>query len=149
MGVSGQFQHRQAYYRLVLSVPTGKGVGGVQIQYQCNSEYNIPCLYCKWKSGHISYSQLSSQLVIRSVKKKIIHKHNSDVPRFEHGTHNSVWAGIAQSVQRLATGWTVRRSNSGGGKIFRTRPDRPWRPSSLLYNGYRVLPGGKAARAWR
>jgi len=31
------------------------------------------------------------------------------------------------------------------GEIFRTRPDRPWGPSSLLYNGYRVFPGGKAA----
>jgi hypothetical protein len=26
----------------------------------------------------------------------------------------------------------------GGGEIFRTRPDRPWGPFSLLYNGYRV-----------
>jgi hypothetical protein len=30
-----------------------------------------------------------------------------------------------------------------GGEIFRTRPDRPWGPPSLLYNGYRVFPGGK------
>jgi hypothetical protein len=44
---------------------------------------------------------------------------------------------------RLATGWTVRRSNPGGGEIFRTCPDRPWGPPSLLYNGYRVFPGGK------
>ena len=29
-----------------------------------------------------------------------------------------------------------------GGEIF--RPDRPWGPPSLLYNGYRVFPGGKA-----
>ena len=50
-------------------------------------------------------------------------------------------AGIAQSVQRLATGWKVRRLNSGGGQIFCTRPDRPWGPHSLLYNGYRVFPG--------
>jgi len=28
-------------------------------------------------------------------------------------------------------------------------PDRPWGPTSLLYNGYRVFPGGKAAGAWR
>jgi len=34
-------------------------------------------------------------------------------------------------------------SNPGGGEIFRTRPDRPWGPPSLLYNGYRVFPGGK------
>jgi hypothetical protein len=35
------------------------------------------------------------------------------------------------------------------GEIFRTRPDRPWGLPSLLYNGYRVFPGGKAAGAWR
>jgi hypothetical protein len=49
---------------------------------------------------------------------------------------------VAQSVLRLATGWTVRGSNPGGGEIFRTYPDRPWGPPSLLYNGYRVFPGG-------
>jgi len=49
-------------------------------------------------------------------------------------------AGIAQSV---------RGSNPGGGEIFRTCPDRSWGPPSLLYKGYRVFPGGKAAGAWR
>ena len=49
----------------------------------------------------------------------------------------------AQSVQRLAKGWTVRGSNRGGSEIFRTCPDRPWGPPSLLYNGYRAFPGGK------
>ena len=28
------------------------------------------------------------------------------------------------------------------GEIFRG-PDRPWGPPSLLYNGYRVFPGGR------
>ena len=37
-----------------------------------------------------------------------------------------------------ATGWTVRASNSGGGDIFHARPDRPWGPPSLLYDGYLV-----------
>jgi hypothetical protein len=46
-------------------------------------------------------------------------------------------------------GWTVRGSNPDGGEIFRTCPDRPWGPPSLLYNGYRVFPGGKAAEARR
>ena len=50
---------------------------------------------------------------------------------------------IAQSLQRLATAWTVRGSNPGGGWIFRTCPDLPWGPLSLLCNGYRVFPGGK------
>jgi hypothetical protein len=43
----------------------------------------------------------------------------------------------------MTKGWTVRGSNPGGGEIFRTCPDRPWGPPSLLYNGYRVFPGGK------
>jgi hypothetical protein len=30
-----------------------------------------------------------------------------------------------------------------GGEIFRTSPDRPWGPPSILYDGYRVFPGGK------
>jgi len=34
-------------------------------------------------------------------------------------------------------------SNPSGCEIFRTCPDRPWGPPSLLYNGYRVFPGGK------
>ena len=50
---------------------------------------------------------------------------------------------VAQSVWRLATGWTVRGSNPGGVEIFRTCPDRPWGPPSLLYNGCRAFPGGK------
>jgi len=32
---------------------------------------------------------------------------------------------------------------SGVGEVFRTSPDRPWGPPSLLCNGYRVFPGGK------
>ena len=48
-----------------------------------------------------------------------------------------------------AAGWTVRGSNRGGGEIFRTFPDRHWGPPNLIYNGYRVIPGGKAAGTWR
>jgi len=43
----------------------------------------------------------------------------------------------------VAKSWAVRGSNPGGDEIFRTCPDRPWGPPSLLYNGYRVFPGGK------
>jgi len=35
-------------------------------------------------------------------------------------SHVQKWAGIAQLVKGLATGWTVRGSNSGGAEIFRT-----------------------------
>ena len=40
-------------------------------------------------------------------------------------------------------------SNQGGGEIFRNCPDRSWGPPILLYNGYLVFPGGKAAGEWR
>jgi len=33
-------------------------------------------------------------------------------------------------------------------RFFHTRPNRPWSPPSLLYNGYRFFPEGKAAGAW-
>ena len=39
-----------------------------------------------------------------------------------------MWAGIAQSVQRLATNWTVRGSNPGGERFSETHPDRSWAP---------------------
>jgi hypothetical protein len=51
----------------------------------------------------------------------------------------------------IATGYGLDGpgiENPGGGEIFSTRPDRPWGPPSLLYNVYRVFPGGKAAGAW-
>ena len=34
----------------------------------------------------------------------------------------------------------------GGGEILRTRPDRPWGPSSHLYKGYRVFSPGLSGR---
>ena len=49
---------------------------------------------------------------------------------------------------RLAMGWMVHGSKPGGGDIYHTGPDGPWGPLSLLRNGYRVIPEGKAAGAW-
>ena len=43
----------------------------------------------------------------------------------------------ALSVQRLATSWSPG-IESRWRRIFRTRPDRPWGPPSLLYKGYLV-----------
>jgi hypothetical protein len=33
------------------------------------------------------------------------------------------------------------------GAFFRSCPDRPWGPPSLLYNGYRVFPGVEYGRS--
>ena len=50
---------------------------------------------------------------------------------------------VAQSVQRLSYGMEDPGSNPGVGRDFPPRPNRTWDPPSLLYNGYRVIPGGK------
>jgi hypothetical protein len=47
-----------------------------------------------------------------------------------------MWGGIAHSVERLATGWTVREWNPGGGQDF-TNLSRP-ALVLILYNVYRV-----------
>jgi len=45
----------------------------------------------------------------------------------------------------IATGYGLDALGieSWWGEIFRTCPDWPWGPPSLLYNGYRVFPGGE------
>jgi len=43
-------------------------------------------------------------------------------------------------LRRLPSGWTVRGSNPGGARF--SAPVQTG-PPSLLYNGYRVFPGGK------
>ena len=60
------------------------------------------------------------------------------------------WQGRGSSVG-IATrnALAVLGSNRGGGEIFLSRPERPWGTPSLLYNGYRVFTGVKAAGAWR
>ena len=53
-------------------------------------------------------------------------------------------SGSGSSVG-MATGYRLDfgGSNPVGSEIFRTCPDWLWGSPSLLYNGYRVLPGGK------
>ena len=52
---------------------------------------------------------------------------------------------VAGSSVGIAIGYGLEGpgSDSGRDEIFRTCPDRSWGPPSLLYNGYRVFPGGK------
>ena len=54
----------------------------------------------------------------------------------------SSWRGPGSSVG-IATGYGLDGQwiESRRGEIFRTCPDRPWGPPSLMYNGYRVFPG--------
>jgi len=49
------------------------------------------------------------------------------------------------SVVGIATAYGLDSPGieSPWGEIFCTSPDLPWGPPSILYNGYRVFPGGK------
>jgi hypothetical protein len=60
------------------------------------------------------------------------------------------WMGRDRSVGR-ATPYDLDGPgmNSGGGDISRTRPHRLSDPPNLRCNGYRIIPGGKAATRWR
>jgi hypothetical protein len=61
-----------------------------------------------------------------------------------HKMAGRTWYKSFVPFEAIATGWTVQGSNPSGGEIYRNRPDRPWGPPSLLYNGYRVcFPGVK------
>jgi hypothetical protein len=46
-----------------------------------------------------------------------------------------MWAGIAQSVLRLATGLMIRGSNSGGGETFCTITNRPSTIGTASFSG--------------
>ena len=67
----------------------------------------------------------------------------------EDGLNRSlIQKDLSQRADRICSAalrfyWTVRGSNTCGVEIFRTCPDRPCGSRSILYNGYRVLPGGK------
>jgi hypothetical protein len=61
-----------------------------------------------------------------------------------------LWAGEVRGMGRdssvsIVTGYGLDGAgiDSWWGEIFRTHPDRPWGPPSLLYKGYRVFPGGR------
>jgi hypothetical protein len=54
------------------------------------------------------------------------------------------WDGVVGIATRY--GLEGPGIESWWGEIFRTYPDRFRGPPSLLYNGYRVFPGGKGGR---
>ena len=82
---------------------------------------------------------------------RIAKKKSTFVGTFATHTHHIIyiylymvpmWAGIAQSEQQFAAGWTVRESNLGGDEIFRTRPDPGAHPASYAM-GTGTFPGVK------
>jgi hypothetical protein len=71
----------------------------------------------------------------------------------KNNTSVAFWGHVVVLVSRgsvvgIATRYGLEGTaiKSRWGEIFRTCPDRPWGPPSLLYNGYRGFPGGKNGR---
>jgi hypothetical protein len=126
----------------------------------------LECCLWDWMSGKMYKRKVDNtwdKLLARTLSARSAYRHaqsNSNNRRLSYTICKQQWGSrwdfiacitncvsrVVQSVQRLATGWTVRGSNPDGGKIFRTFPDWPWGPPSLLYNGYRVFPGVESGR---
>jgi hypothetical protein len=68
-------------------------------------------------------------VVCRTVKDKGTSQENQDKVRSTEKHKERTREGIQKTKNKIP---------GGGGKIFRTRPHRPWNPPSSLYNGYRV-----------
>jgi hypothetical protein len=71
------------------------------------------------------------------------------IPWIHKSVQVTTGCGISHNVQiHSYTDYRILHLNTinprWGGEIFRSRPDRPWGPLSLLHNGYRVsVPGVK------
>ena len=103
------------------------------------TEFSIKYLFEIWFL--FACFDLNNSLKMTS-KSEIQEPHKIKYPKMV--AHNFFFSIIG--TIRLTTGWTVR-DRIQVGKRFSARPDRPWGPPSLLYNGYRVFPGVEAAGA--
>ena len=76
-------------------------------------------------------SQISST---GSPLKSLVFRNSNSVPSQRRNGVIGIATRYGLDGPRIESRW-------GGGEIFRTCPDRPWGPPSLLYNGYRRFPG--------
>ena len=88
---------------------------------------------CQWISVLPFRNFFKSLLEVETEELHII-----SLPAMKWGRDSTV--GIAPCY-----GLDGQGSNPCGVEIFPTRPDWPWGPPNLLYNGYRIFPGGKMA----
>ena len=91
--------------------------------------FNTHNSYISLKAAHcLSSNRYSALLLFFFLYVCIYNKRGS-------GSSDSIANGYGLDGPGIECRW--------GGEIFRTCPHRPWGPPSLLYNRYRVFPGGK------
>ena len=66
----------------------------------------------------------------------------------EYGPGSSVGIATDYGLDGPGSNVYLQKKKIPVGTRFSARPDRPWGPPSLLYNGYRVFQGVEAAGAW-
>ena len=110
----------------------------------CQRQYKIqPANYVHTSMTSPSYVTIYLIAAYKSTLCSLYHRRSSLTG--EVFTAITYFIGGPGSIVTIATGYGL---DSPGmefryGDIFRTCPDRPWGPPSLLYNGYRFFPGAK------
>jgi hypothetical protein len=92
-----------------------------------------------------SYAARSHERTIELLMFKLKHNLISASPTNLHKLYQNLftmWAAIAQSVWRVATGWKVRRSIPGGARFYAAAQTVP-----EAHPAFYTM--GKAAEAWR
>ena len=106
-----------------------------------NSLHSFHCL---------QHTLLKVRALDKSYKLKLKKKTGDKILIKIHKHSGSIKLGVTlkntiKFVQKSGTGYGLDGPGIEfrWGEIFRTCPDRPWGPLSLLYKGYRLFPGGK------
>jgi hypothetical protein len=115
-----------------VGIATGYGLDGPGIESRVRSRPK-PSDFSSWKNSQHAFLRRGSKIICPML-----------VTRKTTGQKGQ----NRQNGQKRSNMVQEKKKNPGGGEIFRTRPDRRWGPPILLYNGYRVFSGGKAAGAW-
>jgi hypothetical protein len=102
-------------------------------------------IHCLWRESNSDYKLSLSSGSVSDIRKR---SYYADL--FDVNAGYKCRTGLDISEQPTWYNSSLRAGRSGdriplGGEIFRTRPDRPWGPPSLLCSGQCVIPGGKAA----
>jgi hypothetical protein len=101
---------------------------------RCKNPYKR-CMYTNVAAGHVTQSEW----------RRLGHSWNIRV--YIYGIYVIIYMNVGRVTQSvcIATGYGLDGPgiDSRWGRDFPHLPDRPWGPPSLLYNGYRVFPGGR------